>query len=281
MVTSPTRVGRGTALASTLFVVRIVLAGVLLAAMPGRADGTPVPDMVAYDTMIPPTDEGRAEFGQIFIGEVVAIAGEDTIPTSDPEDVLPVIIYDVDVKQTLKGQAADRVQVWYEGFDYKGPDYKSAGALRVGERYLFFAGFAPDKGWYPVNAGLGVLPIENDREEADLVATFEPLIRRAEHQPQQIPSADPCERVGQPTITVAPRQGRVGDAVTVSADNLVRPEVSIWWDGTDERLTTAQVDDDCSMTVAIAIPKADVGEHTIVVHDARGESASVSLEVIE
>jgi hypothetical protein len=279
MVGSPTRIGRGAAVAYTFVVVGLALSGVLIASMPGRADGTPVPELAAYDTMIPPTDEGRAQFGQLFIGEVVAVAGEDKIPTSDPEDVLPVIIYDVEVEQTLKGQAAGRVQVWYEGFDYTGPDQKPAGELQVGERYIFFAGFDPDNDWFLVNASLGVLPIKNDKAEAELVATFEPLIRRAERRAEPVPAPDPCEEVGQPTITVEPQQGRVGDAVTVSAENLVRPEVSIWWDGTDHRLTTATVTDDCSMTVEVAIPKADTGEHQIVVQDARGESAAASFEV--
>jgi hypothetical protein len=274
-----TRTGRDLVLLYGLLVAGLVLASVLVGSMPGRASGTPIPDESAYDTMNPPTDEGRAQFGQVFIGEVVAVAGEDKIPTSDPEDALPVIIYDVDVKQTLKGEAADRVRVWYEGVDYKGPDYKSAGELQVGERYLFFAGYNPDRDWYPVNAGIGVLPIKNDKVEADLVATFEPLIRKAERHPEQTSAPDPCEEVGQPKMTVEPQQGRAGDQVRVSAENLVRPEVALWWDDPGYRLATASVRDNCSMTVEVTIPKADPGDHKIVVQDARGESAEAAFDV--
>ena len=263
-----------------LVVVGIALTAVLAVSKGGRADGTPVPVGLVYDSMIPPTDEGRAQFGQIFIGEVIAVAGEDTIPTSDPEDVLPVILYDVEVEQTLKGEAAGRVRIWYEGFDYRGPDSKKAEELRIGDRYLFFAGFDPANGWYPVNAGLAVVPINNRGEVADLIATFEPLIQRAERRADRIPAEDACEQAGQPVISVEPTEGAQGDTVRVSGANFVRPEVSIWWDGAEERLATGTVADDCSMTVEVTIPKADPGDHRIVVRDARAEAAEATFTVI-
>jgi hypothetical protein len=256
MQTSVARPGVSVGLTYTLLVVGLVLASMLVASLPGRASGTPVPDGGIFDTMIPPTDEGRTQFGEIFVGEVVAVTGKDEIPTSDPEDDLPVIIYDVDVIRTLKGQAADRVQVWYEGFDFKGPDYKSVGELQAGQRYLFFAGFDPDRGWYPVNAGLGVLPIKDDATEADLVATYEPLIRQQERNVEQVLAPNPCENAGQPTVAIDQKRGRSGDEITVSAENLAPPEVSLWWDGNDRRLATGTVKGDCSMTAQVTIPKA-------------------------
>lgn len=274
------RIARAIIVSYALVVVGLALSAVLFVSMASRAAGTPVPGENISDTMFPPTDEGRARFGQIFVGEVVAMAGEDTIPTSDPEDALPVILYDVEVEQTLKGEASGRVRIWYEGFEYRGPDAGKVGTLRVGERYLFFAGFDPDKGWYPVNAGLGVLSINSQREATDLVATFEPLIRGAERRSDQLPSVDACEEVGQPLITVEPQQGAVGDTVRLTGTNFVRPEVSIWWDGTKDRLATARVGDDCSIAREMTIPDADPGAHRFIVRDARGQSAEAKITVI-
>ena len=275
------RTTTGVGLAYACVVLGIVLASTLIASLASRAAGTPVAEEIVYDTMLPPTNEGRARFGEIFIGEVIAIVGKDTIPTSDPEDVLPVILYEVQVEQTLKGAPAGRVRIWFEGFDYRGPDSQKAGELRVGERYLFFAGFDPENNWYPVNAGLGVLPVKSDREAATLAATFEPLIREAARRADQVPEVDPCEKVGLPTISVEPQQGDAGDEVRVSGNNFVRPEVSIWWDGTEERLTSATTEVDCSIATEVTIPKDKTGTHRIVVLDARGQSAEATFEIIK
>lgn len=223
----------------------LVAALVLLIVEPGHADGTPVATAALTDHGDGTDEAGRVHFGQIFIGTVVAVAGKDTVSTSDPTDDIPVILYDVDVSETLKGEAAGRVQIWYNGFDVPPFDYPAIGKLQVGARYLFFAGFNPDEQRYPVGDGVGVIPIADDQEEAQLIATFQPLIEDYAREARSIPAADPCEEVGNLEALVSPNRAQPGDMVEVSASNLVRPQVSIWWDeagGTRVAVADVQAD---------------------------------------
>ena len=258
----------------------LTLSAVLFASVAGQTTGTPTAEGVAYDTMIPATDEGRARFSNIFVAEVVGVAGEDKLPTNDPKDFIRIIYYDVEVEQTLKGDATGRVRIRYDGADDRSPDAPGARELRVGERILFAAGDRSDEGWYPVSAGLGVVPIENDAEAAALMAKYERLIPAVEQQQRSAAAAaDPCEQVGVPTIDVQPRRGAPGEQVRITGTNFVRPEVSIWWDGTKTRLATADVGADCTVTKNITIPRAEPGEHRIIVQDAREERAEATIEV--
>lgn len=262
-----------------LAIVGLALSSMLLFSMGGRAEGTPIAGGITYDIALPNTDEGRARYGNIFFAEVVAVAREDRIWASDPNDILLAIIYDVDVQQTLKGNAAGRVQIWYEGFDYQGPEWVSIGKLVVGERYIFFAGYSPANEWYPVNAGLGVKPIRDDKAGADLVAIFTPLIRAVEQLATPVPRVYPCEDPGEPILTVASGKTRAGGKVRLTGENFVRPNVAIWWDGTDIPLVTADVGESCSFYVEVKLPRDDPGTHSIRAEDARGESAEVPIDL--
>lgn len=271
--------------AFALLVLGLVLSMVAVPTARGDAAdmATPVAMGAVYDSSLPLNDEGRAMFGNIFIGTVVAVAGRDRILSSDPEDPgLPVIIYDVDVEQTLQGEATGRVRIWYEGFDHKGEytvDGEPVGELAVGERYLFFAGFNPDEQWYPVNASIGVLAVKNDRAEAELVARFAPLIRQAARQADQPPAPDPCEQAGRPAVSVEPPRAQPGDTVRLSGRDFVRPQVSVWWDGFKRRLATADVDATCAIAVDVTVPADEPGEHRLIVQDARGARAEAVIVV--
>ena len=258
----------------------LVVALLLLIVKPGLADGTPVATGAPADHGGGTDDAGRVHFGQIFSGTVVEVAGEDNVSTSDPADNIPIILYDVDVSQTLKGKAAGRVRIWYSGFDVQTPDYPAVGKLQVGARYLFFAGFNTDKQWYPVSDGVGVIPIADDQEESQLIATFQPLIKDYAQEARSIPAADPCEQVGSPEVRVSPKKAQQGDTIEVSAINLVRPQVSIWWDEAGEtRLAVADVQADCSLTVEVVVPKTKPGKHQLLVQDARGKTAVAAITV--
>jgi hypothetical protein len=269
--------------------VGMALSVTLLASLGGRASEPATPAAspkgeetgIDYDSMIADTDEGRAQFGQIFIGRVIAVAGTEELPTSDPEDVIPIILYDVEVEQTLKGEAKGVVRVWYEGFDsHSADDVGDPRKLREGERLLFFAGFNPDKDRYPVNAGIGVIPIGNEGEAGDLVATFAPLIRQAERNPHQPPPPDPCEQPGEPaSIALDPERGAVGDVVRLTGGPFLRAEVAIWWDDRDMLLGAAEVGTDCTIDAEVTIPKTEPGKHRIVVEDARGRRGEAKIEV--
>ncbi len=282
---------------NAMVVAGLGLSALLLASITSRAadDATPVAatpqESVAYDMMIPANDEGRARFGNIFVGEVISVLGEDSIPSTDPEFSLRVILYDVAVEQTLQGAASDHVTVWYEGADYfgydsTGPGYQHSGELNVGERYLFFAGYDGDAKWYPVNATIGVIPIKDDREAADLVAKFEPLIRDAEQlaaqQARQPREIDPCEEpTSPPTISLEPSRGSPGSIVRVTGDDFIRLQVSIWWDGMNEKLASTSVSLGCEISMGVTIPDAKPGQHRIIVTDAAGRTAEATFEVVD
>ncbi|HET7094421.1 MAG TPA: hypothetical protein VFI22_13105, partial [Thermomicrobiales bacterium] len=179
------------------------------------------------------------------------------------------------------GHAQGVVRVPYEGFDVNSPESEGARRLQVGERVLFFAGYNPAKDRHPVSAGIGVIPIKSDRQADELVATFTPLIRKAEAEAQQRPPKDPCERPnGAPTIAVSPDQASPGDEVRVSGGPFPRPEVAVEWDDPNKLLAAGEVGTDCRMEATVKIPKADSGEHRIVVHDAAGREAEATIEVI-
>lgn len=271
--------------------VGIALSLILLASLSGLAFADQPPSAspeaesaaIAYDAMISNTDEGRAQFGQIFIGTVIRVAGRNELATSDPEDTIPIILYDVEVNQALKGDAKGVVRVWYEGFNAETPDDAgNPGRLQQGERFIFFAGYNPNKDWYPVNASIGVIPIENERHLAALVATFEPLILQAERNARQPAPADPCEQRNQnAVVAVDPDQGAVGDEIWLTGGPFARAEVAVWWDDRDLLLDAAMVGDDCSIGTALTIPKADPGSHRILVEDALGNQATATIEVVE
>lgn len=271
----------------TVLAAGMALSTVFMASIVAQAANTPTPtgtptifdESGSSDFILPPTDEGRAQFGNSFVGEVISFVGEEQIPTSDPEEDYRVYIYDVRVEQTLTGDASGQARIKLD--DPSGlPD---AQTLSVGERYLFFAGYDPATDRYPVDPVVGVLPIENDRQAVELVATFEPLIRQAERRAAReasLASGDPCEQPSQePIIAVQPQQGRPGDQVRVTGGPFIRAEVPVSWDGKDGFLTAALVAPDCTIDVMVTIPQADAGEHRILVYDAGGNQDTVRFDV--
>ncbi|MDQ2655482.1 MAG: hypothetical protein M3Z20_20830 [Chloroflexota bacterium] len=253
---------------------------------PGLAEAPATPAPAEANVASAVIDDNRLRFGSIFLGTVVAVTGEDIIPSSDPTDSLPVILYAVEVSQTLRGEAAGRVEIWYYDFTSQSPDisdYGATGLLQVGARYLFFAGFDPIENVYPVADGVGVIPIHNDQEAAHLVASIEPLIAEAAHEEAQGLRRYSCGRVSRPEVSASPAVGKPGDRVVVSATYLVRPQASIWWNDPagKERLAAVVVQEDCSFTVEVRIPNVAPGEHRVVVLDARGETASADITVVQ
>lgn len=116
------------------------------------------------------------------------------------------------------------------------------------------------------------------------MATFVPLIREAEQEAEQdarqAPTEDPCERPGGvSTIVVEPTQGRVGDELRLTGGPFARAEVAVWWDGRDELIGAAEVATDCTIGTTVTIPKAEPGEHRLVVQDAFGREAEATITV--
>ena len=212
---------------------------------------------------------------------------EEAVQQSGPGVELTATFFVVDVEQTLKGDAKGAVEVREAGgdssFAEEGPasELGPTGPLLVGERYLFFAGLQSDEGWYPITAGYTNVLIRNDQQAAELVAQFVPAIVQAEQRRAEILAADPCEHPeSAPVVKVDPQRGVVGTKVKVTGSDFVRPQVSMWWDGMDERLGTSEIGEECSLTASIEIPQSEIGEHRIIVTDARNERGVAVFEVI-
>ncbi|MCC7021439.1 MAG: hypothetical protein IT338_01345 [Thermomicrobiales bacterium] len=116
--------------------------------------------------------EQHAGFGNIVVGEVLAVLREDAERWS-PQDVPnAVIYYRVAVLEALRGDAKGEVSIKYSGADTMSPDTRTFGPLEVGKRYLFSAGSLTSDGSYPVYAGMGTIQVPNDEVQAQLVKEF-------------------------------------------------------------------------------------------------------------
>jgi hypothetical protein len=177
---------------------------------PGLAEGPATPVRTTFHASSVVIDDYRLGFGKVFLGTVVAVTGEDVILASDPTDSLPVILYDVEVARSLRGNVPGRVEIWYNGFTDKSveiDEYGPTGPLQVGARYLFFAGFDPIENVYPVADGVGVIPIHDDHEAAHLVAMFEPHLEEAAREDAQRAQRYSCGHVSRPVVRVSPAVG--------------------------------------------------------------------------
>jgi hypothetical protein len=269
----------------------LTLSAMLLADLSGRANetavpqGTPEPGIIVFDTVGSAMDEGRAEYGDVFIGTVLSVAGKEELPSSDPDFSTMLIFYDVAVEETLNGSASGQVRVRIYGADLESPDFPDAQKLEVGERYMFFGGFISDGEYYSIAAGRGVILIRDDAQAAQLEATYEPLIRAAERevaaQARQAQAVDPCEHpTAPPAITVEPSRGAVGDAVRLTGGPFIRPEAPVWWDGRRVLLAAAPIATDCTTDTVVTIPPAEPGAYRISIQDAGGNEAKARFEVI-
>lgn len=258
----------------------------LVAAVTGRGGVFPAGDegAVSDDGGSGGSHRDLAEtFTNIFVGTVVEVTRTEELPTSSPNHTVPITYYAVDVEETLKGDIAGRIEVKVSEEDTA--EAAALGPIRSGQRYLFAAGPRSPSGYYPVTAGISNIPIANDRQRAELVAEFRRLIANAPSDQQRrsaVSAAEQEERVGAPTLRVEPARAMPGDEVLVSGQNLVLPEVSIWWDGTKTRLATGRVAPDNSIEERVTVPRdAKPGTHTTMVLDGRGERAEAKLEVME
>lgn len=253
---------------------------VALGTIGSAEEATPAGDISIADFSLPYTPEGQAQFGNIFIGSVLREAGKDEIPSSLPERSLPVLLYDVTVDRTLKGDVSGEVRIWYQGFNATDPDDPSRPTLKPGDRALFFAGYNPETDEYPVDARIGTILINSDGEARELVALYEPLIRDAERNGRGERKPDPYETPdSEPTISVEPVRGSIGDQVSVTGGPFARAEVAVSWDGPQGGMVGVPVGEDCGADGFVVVPELPAGEHTIIVRDALDREAKVPFEV--
>lgn len=120
---------------------------------------------IATPHAVDPDDAERARMGQFFIAVIDREAGSETVPTSDPDADLTILLYDAQVTRVLKGDARGAVRLWVEGAS-------DGSRLEPGDRVLLFAGYDPAESRYPVSADLGVLRIGSDAPEAELIVRY-------------------------------------------------------------------------------------------------------------
>jgi hypothetical protein len=131
------------------------------------------------------SDELRAYHGAIFFAHVDSLAGEHVEPTAEGVPPHRLLTYLVTVDRSLAGNADGQVPIIYFGAYENSFESAGFGPLRIGERYLFFAG--GDKGGteYYVQAGSGTILITSDRQEEHLVKKYLPLIAEADRHEQE------------------------------------------------------------------------------------------------
>lgn len=231
------------------------------------------------------SDESRAGLPNIFVGRVVKF-----LNSRDIREPIPFVtnapFFAVDVERTIKGNAVGRVEVGVVGVGF-GP--KGAGALDVGELYLFAALNPMSPGVYSVDDGFGNLPLASMREAEARADEFEGLVIEAERaesrqRGRNRGQGDSCEHSNQaPSVELVPNRGRAGTNIRVEATNLVRPEAGIWWGTPQENLLkVASVDGDCKLRSIVTVPvDAKPGTYSIVVLGANLEPVSESFNVVE
>lgn len=255
-------------------------------AIPGLAarDATPA-GVVVYDSGLPPGDEGRALFANIFVGEILEETRRGGIPTSDPEIVIPLVYYNVRVDRVLEGDLKGTVEISVDDVDGgEGvSEYEETRGLRVGERYLFFAGSLLPSGAYGVTPGLGTIAIEDAKQEEDLVARFERLIPQAERADARAQAAarDVVELLPDrpAAASVEPQSGTIGTEILVVGENFAPGQVLISWDVEGDG-TEVIVGDDFAIRQRIAVPeKARPGEHVITITDGYSPPVEIAFRV--
>ena len=241
------------------------------------------------------SDEHRAYHGAIFIARVDALEDENEVSLGGeieepPGSTAPTRIvqqYLVTVERTLVGDVSGQVGIVYWGAYDETPDTQGFGPLRIGERYLFFAGSADHTREYTVQAGSGTILITSDQQEQELVDKYVPLIAAADADEQAaIAEATAwaeanAARVGiRPSVSIDPEQGPPGAKVTVRGENFGFREATITFG--DERTFADVAVDDGSFRTRITIPEnAKSGAFPIAVDDPRDFATEVEFTVTE
>ncbi|MFN8592024.1 MAG: hypothetical protein U0031_11250 [Thermomicrobiales bacterium] len=132
------------------------------------------------------SDEIRAYHGAIFVARVDALEGETVQPSGGTAPPHQVQHYLATVDRSLVGQASGQVPIVYLGADDDSFEAAGFGPLRIGERYLFFAGGDRAGTEFYVEAGTGAILITCDQQEEKLVEKYLPLIAEAEQYEQEV-----------------------------------------------------------------------------------------------
>ena len=132
----------------------------------------------------------------IFVGRVVAVAGNEGIPTSGPGNVtVPFTQFTVEMLENIKGELTGTVTVNQVGGSTDlgtNVDLESDALLEVGRSYLLATGYNPEKGWYRIIAqGYGNVVIDDAEKRSREVERFQSAI---EHQ--ILPSSPEFEKTG-------------------------------------------------------------------------------------
>lgn len=231
------------------------------------------------------SDEERAYHGAIFVARVDSLERDEEQAVA--KDVPPhrVLTYLVTVERSLAGEVSGQVSLVYFSAFEETYDNGGFGPLRTGERYLFFAGQDQAETEFNVQAGTGTIPITSDRQEAELVDTFRPLINEADAREQEVIARATVwaearqARAGiAPEVSIEPGQGLSGTDITVRGANFGFMEATIAF---GEDLAFADVSPgDGSFGVEVRIPKdAPAGPFTIRVDDQQGFSAELTFMV--
>ncbi|MFN8662153.1 MAG: hypothetical protein U0075_09700 [Thermomicrobiales bacterium] len=216
-----------------------------------------------------------------------ALEGDEEEPSGGSAPARQVQHYLATVERTLAGTMSGQIRIVYAGAYEITPESQGFGPLRIGERYLFFAGSADDERAYTVQAGSGTILITDDEQERHLIDHYLPLIAEAEvHEQAVIASATAwaeanAGRAGvTPTVTIDPEQGPPGTIVVVRGEGFRFLEATV---RSGRRGTHAEVAvADGSFQATIKIPRnAPRGAFPIMIDDQRGFIADVVFTVTD
>ena len=132
----------------------------------------------------------------IFAGRVVAVVGNEGIPTTGPGNVsIPRTQFSVEVLENIKGELSGTVivdQIGGAGSDSIIVDLEGDSLLQVGKTYLLATEYGPDDNWYGIVAqGYGNVLVEDATARTRDVERFRAAIAH-----QILPSSPEFEKVG-------------------------------------------------------------------------------------
>lgn len=132
----------------------------------------------------------------IFVGRVVAVVGNEGIPTSGPGNVsIPRTQFSVEVLENVKGELSGTVTVnQMGGADDGGINVELEGdtLLEAGKTYLLATWYNSDSGWYSIIAeGYGNVQVKDVAARTREVERFRAAIAH-----QILPSSSEFEKVG-------------------------------------------------------------------------------------
>lgn len=239
------------------------------------------------------SDEVRAYHGAIFFARVDALEGEDQEPSGGTAPAHHVQHYLATVDRSLVGPVSGQIRIIYLGAYDMSFESGGYGPLRIGERYLFFAGgpanqppTEPQTEFY-VQAGTGTILITSDRQEQELVDKYLPLIAQADAHEREVEARATAwaeareDRAGiTPSVTINPEQGAPGTEVTRRGENFGFMEATITFG--EERTFADVAINDGSFRTQITIPKdATQGAFPIVIDDQQGFETNAVFTVTE